>query len=132
MRRGARRVGVVVVVLVLTACGGGGGKSSLAARRERARGFEVTGSVPSVSSRMICAAEGKSDIAKAVGVDTVRALVGRWSNHRYSGRYTYGEHQSMMLSVKELSSAAATTRYFDMLGATLGRLHPLSGLGQGA
>lgn len=53
-------------------------------------------------------------------------------DHIYSCDYVYGDGQAMRLSVKELSNAAETTAYFDALGARLGRMHVLEGLGQGA
>jgi hypothetical protein len=81
---------------------------------------------------MVCAAEGKNEIAGSVGVDTSRLPVGRWSNHVYSCDYDYGGGRVMTLSVKELSTASATTAYFNMLGIKLGRMRALQGLGQGA
>jgi hypothetical protein len=107
-----RTVGGIVLILALAGCGGSRG-------------------APSASARMICAAEGKREIAANVGVDTARPLVHRWSDHVYSCRYVY-DHGTMALSVKELSTAAATTAYFDALGVKLGRMRALDGLGQGA
>ena len=94
--------------------------------------LEVAGSEPSASARMVCASEGKQEIAVSVGVDTSRPLVGTWRDHLYSCVYRYGAGQAMTLSVKELSSAAETTAYFNMLGTRYGRMRALEGLGQGA
>ena len=81
---------------------------------------------------MVCAAEGKQEIAASVGIDTARPLVGSWNDHVYSCDYVYGGGRSMTLSVKELSSASDTTAYFNLLGTKLGRTRALQGLGQGA
>jgi hypothetical protein len=95
--------------------------------------IEVAGPNPSVSARMICADEARKDIAtKAVGVDTVRPLNAKWSNHVYSCDYLYRGGVKMTLSVKEMSSAAETTAYFDALGKKLGRGADLRELGEGA
>ena len=97
--------------------------SGVRGRRIRAVGF---------GSRMVCGAEGKHEIATSVGVDTSRPLVGSWNDHLYSCDYVYGSGRAMTLSVKELSNAPETTAYFDMLGAKLGRMRALQGLGQDA
>lgn len=124
----------LVLILALGACGGSSVKSSAAPTTVGGKRpmLEVAGSEPSASSRMICAVEGKEEIAASVGVDISRPLVGNWSNHLYSCDYVYGGELAMTLSVKELSNASETTAYFDMLGAKLGRMRALQGLGQGA
>jgi hypothetical protein len=81
---------------------------------------------------MVCGPEGTEEITASVGIDTTRPPVGHWRDHVYSCDYVYGRGRVMTLSVKELSDASETTTYFDRLGATLGRLRPLEGLGQGA
>ncbi len=132
---GYRSVGGIVLVLALAGCGGSSGGSSAAspgpASADRVPVLEVAGPEPSASARMICAAEGKREIAATVGVDTTRPLVSRWRDHVYSCHYVYG-HGTMALSVKELSSAAETSAYFNGLGVKLGRMRALDGLGQGA
>ena len=70
---------------------------------------------------MVCAAEGKQEIAGSVGIDTTRPVAGQWRNHVYSCDYMYGSGRAMTLSVKELSNASETTAYFNMLGARLGQ-----------
>jgi hypothetical protein len=109
---GNRSVGGIVLILALAGCGGSRG-------------------APSASARMVCAAEGKREIAASVGVDTTRRLVPRWGDHVYSCVYVYGDG-TMTLAVKELSTAAETKSYFDALGVKLGRMRALDGLGQGA
>jgi hypothetical protein len=87
---------------------------------------------PSESAQMVCAAEGQNDIAATIGVAPKHQVVGRWSKQTYSCDYMYPGQQTMALSVKELRNAQATGAYFDALGARLGRMHALQGLGQGA
>ncbi len=81
---------------------------------------------------MVCAAEGQKDIGATVGVVPKHRVVGRWSRQTYSCDYVYSGRQTMALSVKELRNAPETGAYFDALGARLGRMHALQGLGQGA
>ena len=121
----------LVLTLALGACGSGVKSSAPSTRTER-RVLEVAGPEPSASARMVCAAEGKREIAGSVGLDTSRPLTGRWSDHVYSCDYDYGGGRVLALSVKELSNASETTTYFNMLGTKLGRMRALQGLGQGA
>ena len=58
-----------------------------------------------------------------------------WTDHRYACTYTYPEAHptgSFEVSVKELSSWAGTTTYYDGLAARLGKARDLESLGQGA
>ena len=123
-------VSAFAMIVGLAACGGSTASSTPAATAP-VRVLEVAGTRPSASARMICAAEGKKEIAATVGVDIERPLVAHWTNHVYSCDYIYA-HGRTKLSVKELSSAAETTAYFAALGRRLGRRHALQGLGQGA
>jgi hypothetical protein len=94
--------------------------------------LEVAGPNPSLSAKMICG-EAKEEIAQsAIGVDTVRPLAPKWANHLYSCDYVYKGAVKMTLSVKEMSSVAETTAYYDALGRRLGRGARLEGLGEGA
>jgi hypothetical protein len=124
----------LVLLLALGACGGSSMKSSSLPTTDRGKRpvLEVAGSEPSASSRMVCAAEGKQEIAASVGIDTSRPPIGTWHDHRYSCDYVYGGGPTMTLSVQELSNASETTAYFNMLGMKLGRRHALQGLGQDA
>ena len=92
--------------------------------------LEVAGPNPSVSAKMICG-EAKEGIAAVVGVDTARPIVSRWANHLYSCDYVYAGGRKMTLSVKEMSSVAETTAYFDALAKKLHRAPELVGLGEG-
>ena len=128
---------LIALTVALGACGGEAMKSTAAtshATRSHTGRPELDGAGPhpTASSRMICAAEGKEDIAAAVGTDTTRPLSPHWSDHLYSCDYDYGAGRVLTLSVKELPSASETTAYFDALGAKLGRGAALHGLGQGA
>jgi hypothetical protein len=127
-----RVVCALALAFALGACGGSGVRSSASSTGTNRPALEFAGSEPSASARMVCAAEGKNEIAGSVGVDTTRPLAGRWRNHVYSCDYDYGGGRVITLSVKELSNASETTAYFDMLGARLGRMRALEGLGQGA
>jgi hypothetical protein len=60
---------------------------------------------------MICTPEAQADIAGALGVQTRQPPVPTWVDHLYSCRYEYPTGV-MVLSVKELPDAAATTAYF--------------------
>ncbi len=128
----SRNACVIVLMFALVACGGRSAASPTAARSGGAHVAEVAGSQPSASARMICASEGKGDIAATIGVEPARPLIARWGGHVYACDYVYGDGQVMTLSVKELSSATETTNYFDELGRSLGRMHALQGLGQDA
>ena len=88
---------------------------------------------PSVSAKMICETEAKNDIYQsATGVKTIAAFKPSWVDHTYSCDYDYPGGAKMTLSVKEVSSVAETTKYFDSLLAKLGKTKEIPGLGQGA
>ncbi len=123
------RCGAVAAALLLGACGASGADTAKPAAEAAP---EVAGPDPSASSRMICADEAKEDIAGGIGVDTVQPLDPSWADHVYSCTYTYSDGAKLGLSVKELSSAAETTAYFDTLGKKLGRGPALEGLGEDA
>jgi len=79
---------------------------------------------------MVCSREVEIEVDANVGIKPVRPPTGTWSNHLYTCRYQYPTG-TMVLTVKELSTAAETTRYFDGLLHTLGKAQLLT-LGQGA
>ncbi len=124
------RIGAVALVMACAACGGGA--SSSPARPAERQVLQTRNPQPSASARMVCATEGRTEIAQAVGRDVARPLVGRWRDGVYSCDYVYADGKRIALSVKQLSSSADTTAYFDMLGTRMGRMHALQGLGQGA
>jgi hypothetical protein len=79
------------------------------------------GTRPSKSAKMICAGEAQDDIAANLGnVRPTTVTTPTWNDSVYSCQYVY-PNGIVSLSVKELSSASATKRYFQKLGVTLGR-----------
>jgi hypothetical protein len=88
------------------------------------------GARPSKIARMVCAPEAVEKIDQIVGQKAVVADKS-WVEHLYSCDYRY-RSGTMVLSVKELSSGAQTTAYFNSLAKTLGKKMVLGGLGQGA
>jgi hypothetical protein len=126
---------LIVSALALVLAVGGAGCASSAKAGPPAvtpTTIEVAGPNPSVSAQMVCG-EAKTAVAAAVGVDTARPLAPKWSRaiHLYSCVYAYGAGKQMTLSVKEMSSPAETTAYFDRLGKTLHRTKDVA-LGEGA
>jgi len=94
---------------------------------------KLASNVPSVSAKMICEKEAEDDIYEsATGVKTVAPFKPTWVDHVYSCDYVYPAGATMKLSVKEVSSEAETTAYFDSLVTSLGKKKDISGLGQGA
>lgn len=83
---------------------------------------------------MVCSPEAKREIAAGLNVDTIQPLHPTWSaaTHIYQCDYVYAGGVPLRLSVKELSSKAETSAYFDELASRLGRTGTLNGLGQGA
>ena len=134
------RLSVPVLVslgLLLAACGGSSKPSSSATTPA---GSPTTGhiakeasNVPSVSAKMICEPEAQKDIYEsATGVKTIGAFKPTWVDHTYSCVYAYPHGAKMTLSVKELSSEAETTAYFDSLATKLGKTTDQPAIGQGA
>jgi hypothetical protein len=125
------------LVLVLGACGGSAKPSGSPTTQEQEPGstahvVKAAGADPSASAQMICADEAVKDISSVVGVNTVSISKPTWIDHTYSCDYVYSGGTRMKLSVKELDDEAATTKYYDDLGKTLGHKQNLQGLGQGS
>lgn len=80
---------------------------------------------------MVCAPEAQADVAESLGVKPTEVTPPTWVDHLYSCTYVY-PNGSFTLDVKELSSAAQTTRWFDEQATRLGRLNEPIVLGQGA
>lgn len=79
---------------------------------------------------MVCQRKVHGEINQVLGVTAT--VTGRtWADHKYSCRYGY-PNGSFELSVQELSSWPQTLDYFHGLGARLGKVQNLAGLGQGA
>jgi hypothetical protein len=92
---------------------------------------QPAGLYPSVSAQMVCAPEAQSEVASALGVTGTVPVPPTWVDHLYSCRYVY-PNGTMALSVKELSSRAQTTAYFESLHELLGQSEQLKGVAQGA
>ncbi len=127
----------VSLALVLAACGG---SSKPSASPTTPQGPTTTvhratlaSNVPSVSAKMICTPEAQKEIYdSATGVKTIAPFKPTWVDHVYSCDYVYPGGATMRLSVKEVSSVAETTAYFDSLATKLHKTDARSGLGQGA
>ena len=88
------------------------------------------GRYPSKVSKMVCISEAAREVGLALG-EKATITTPTWVDHLYSCRYDYPS-ASLGLSVKELSSVAETTAYFNSLGTRLGVARSLPNLGQGA
>lgn len=91
---------------------------------------QPAGKSPSEIARLACAPKAAGEIAQVVGAKAAVATP-TWAGHLYSCGYQYSE-ETMVLSVKELSSWTQTYAYFDQLARTLHKTTPIAGLGQGA
>jgi hypothetical protein len=89
--------------------------------------------VPSKSAKMVCEPEAQSAIASSLGLTATRVTQPTWdqAHHVYACTYVYPKG-NITLTVKEMSSAAETTAYFDGIQHTDGTVQDLIGLGQGA
>jgi hypothetical protein len=92
---------------------------------------QPAGPHPSESAQMVCTPEAQNDLATALGVNSTAVTEPTWVDHLYSCRYLYPDG-GMALSVKELSSKAETTAYFNALRAQYAESERLSGVAQGA
>ena len=86
---------------------------------------------PSDAAHLVCTTTADNEITGALGIDTTKPLAPTWKDHLYSCRYVFADG-SMLLSVKDLGSAAATTSWFDGLRDAAPGSTPLSGMGDGA
>jgi hypothetical protein len=134
MRRNLLVAVSLAAVLMLGACGGSSSSSSTPGT-DKAQPASVTypqaGKNPSVSAKMVCEKEASDEIADAIQVRQTRITTPTWVDHLYSCTYVY-PHGQIGLSVKELSSTAATTAYFNSLAAKYGKRQTINGLAQGA
>jgi hypothetical protein len=127
----------IAMVLALAACGSSGGKTGSAATTtsnpfENAT-WEKAGPTPSISAKMVCSAEARAEIAASLGVKAQRVTKPVWDpeSHLYSCDYVYPRGK-IRLTVKEMSSGAGTTAYFNQVKDKYGTVQELQGLGQGA
>jgi hypothetical protein len=122
---------VAATVAAVTLAGCGSSSSSQSAGTPAAVASKPAGRDPSVSSKMLCVRETQANLAQSLGGDPTQVTTPTWVDHTYTCRYVYA-NAALTLSVKELSSNAETTRYYDGLAATLGRRPNRIALGQGA
>jgi len=140
-KRQRLRVQTIVSALVIVVVAAGGaaffltGGSSTSSSPAPARTVrhvaEPAGPVPSDSARMVCAPEAQRELATALGVEPTEVSTPTWVDHVYSCQYVYPSGV-MPVSVKELSSRAETSAYFDSLRAQYGVSQQLKGVAQGA
>ncbi len=129
---------VFAALLALGACGAGSTKTDTApgvtdTQPFSSPAYETAKSTPSTSAKMICEQEAQREIAASLGISPTRVTTPTWTKdqHLYSCVYVYPKGK-IVLSVKEMSSAAETTAYFDSTIKRYGKTQPLIGLGQGA
>jgi hypothetical protein len=120
-------VALLPLVLLVTACGSGGTPTASATADVRPL---PAGRLPSPIALMVCQRKVHGEINQVLGV-TASVSDRTWVDHKYSCRYGY-PNGSFELSVQELSSWPQTLNYFHGLGAQLGKVETLAGLGQGA
>ena len=133
MRRYLLVAGSLAAVVVLGACGSSTPSSTPG--KPQANPASVTyppaGPNPSISAKMVCQPEAQTAIAGAIAVKATRVTTPTWADHLYSCTYVY-PNGKIVLSVKELSTAAETTAYFNSLATKYGKRQNLNGLAQGA
>ena len=95
------------------------------------RGSAPALSQPSKSARMVCSPSGQEDIAGVLGTTPTAPVTAAWVDHLYACTYMYAEGH-MLVSVKELENAAATTAYFTSVQAGLGSGSEVAGIGEDA
>jgi hypothetical protein len=120
---------VAVGLAVVTFVGCSGSSSTQSARTVGT--LQPAGKNPSISAKMVCEAEAQAEMAQSLGVQPTQVTTPTWVNHLYTCQYQY-PNGSFTLSVKEMSTTAETTAYYDGLGAQLGRRPDRIALGQGA
>jgi len=118
----------VAVVLALASCGGSSKPSSspttpgptTAGPTTTGHIAKVASTDPSVSAKMVCETEAQNDIYEsATGVKPLSVSKPTWTDHVYACDYVYPGGAQIRLSVKEVSSEAETTAYYDSLAEKL-------------
>jgi hypothetical protein len=113
-----------VCMLSVTGCGGSKSATPPDNPQNAPEHAQPARAAPSVTAKMICAAEAQTELTAVLGVHTTQPVVPTWTDHIYSCRYTY--HSAVMvLSVKELSSKSETDGYFTSLKHRLGQAQDL-------
>jgi hypothetical protein len=123
-----------VSLVVAAGCGSApatGVSTSLAPGATATAAPEPAGPTPSTSAKLICSEEVQKDLAYTLGEQPIAPVDPTWSNHVYACQYRYSSGV-IALSVKELSSQAETTAYYQGLASRLGDDGSLANLGQGA
>jgi len=95
-----------------------------------AAGPQPAGANPSPLSVEVCSVKAETQVDEALGESTIKVTTPTWVDDLYTCDYQFPQG-TIILSVKELSSAAETTAYFNQLGVNLGNKQTLFGLGQG-
>jgi hypothetical protein len=85
---------------------------------------------PSVSAKMICSDEVKTELSSLLGVQPIAPLEPTWKDHVYSCTYRY-KGGELTLSVKELVDKSATDAYYASLATELGKKQNINGLSPG-
>jgi type IV pilus biogenesis protein CpaD/CtpE len=124
-------VACLAAVLGIAACGSKASVSSGPSSTAATAPQPIVSSEISASTRMICASEAQEDLSATLGSKTVSTVTPAWRDEVYSCTYQY-VNGAFKLSVKQLPNASTTAAYAAKLGTELGRVKPLTGLGQGA
>jgi hypothetical protein len=103
-------------------------KASPPASRQAAA---AAGDTPSTSAKMICGSEAAGEISARLGVQLSQPPAPTWSDHLYSCRYGYPSGV-LVLSVKELTDAAATADYYAAMQHSVADQVAVTGLGDAA
>jgi hypothetical protein len=120
-----RILGVLAAVVLLAAgCSGPGSAGSAPTSGNSSGG-------PSVSALMVCSSEAQADIQEAIGVGLSVPPASNFSDGLFTCDYAYPTG-TMVLTVKDLSSQAATDAYVNDAKAGLKTVKDLPGLGQAA
>ena len=131
-RRGALiATALVTLALVTGACSSTPGVGSGQGAHTPTRAPLPAGRLPSAVSKMVCSDKTQRELSNVLGVTPQQPVAPTWADHLYTCRFAYSSG-TLVLTVKELSSWDETLAYFSALGARLGDIGRLSGLGQGA
>jgi hypothetical protein len=130
----------LVAAVVLAGCGSSGGSAAsnttpptTTVNQLSSPSWDKAHPTPSKSAKLVCQPEARQDIAASVGVKETSVTTPIWvqAQHLYSCTYVYPKGK-ITLSVKEMSTEAETTAYFDSVKQKYGLTQQLNGLGQGA